>query len=145
MEKITIKKLTAKHFAYVAEKVNWFCPHKNVIKKALKNSQFRYAVFIGSSLVGMARVVSDHATFFCIRDFAIIPSYQKRGIGLQLLNKIICDVKHKNSGSPCMMEIQCSLGTEGFYQKVGFKIRPNSGNGPAMYMLLNSNRENAHL
>ena len=136
MESLIVEDLNTMQFSYIAGKVDWFCPKQYILKTALENSHFKYTVFYDSQLVGMARVISDRATFFCIRDLAIIPEYQRNGIGSKLLEKIIDDIKHAIFKSPCMVEIQCSLGTEGFYKKAGFKIRPNCGNGAGMYLLI---------
>jgi GNAT superfamily N-acetyltransferase len=86
------------------------------VVKSIENS-LCFGVFCDNKQVGFARVVSDYAVFAWIMDVFILENYRNRGLGKELIKRI---VNHEN-----LQNLQrWGLGTEdahGLYEKFGFK------------------------
>ena len=48
-----------------------------------------WGAFEGENLVGVVRVVGDGATIVFVQDLIVVPSYQRRGIGTQLMYAVM--------------------------------------------------------
>ena len=78
------------------------------------NSTFVFSAWIDGHLVGCVRVLSDLYFRSIIYDLAVLPKYQKNGIGKELIQR-------------CMNACECSEWlvqtdkAKGFYEKIGFK------------------------
>lgn len=94
--------------------------------QAVKNSQFVVAAWEGERLVGFGRVLTDGVMHAMIYEMIIHPDYQGRGIGTQIIRKLIawCD-EHKIHD----VQLFCARGKRGFYEKNGFVARPEEGPG----------------
>lgn len=140
MEEIVKNKLKWEDFCKIAGEVNWFCPKKEMIEIALKNSQ-TYCLKVDGNVIGMARVVSDEAIFYCIRDFAVLPPFQNKGYGTSLFNFVLQDIKNQVKDNSAMIEIQSVKGKEEYYKKFGFITRPSKNGGAGLYLLLSKNNK----
>jgi len=68
---------------------------------------------------------------FYIQDVIVIPEYQNKGIGTQLMKKVMEYIeKHANDNS--VIGLMSAKGKEKFYEKFGFSIRPNENFGSGM-------------
>lgn len=54
----------------------------------LPNSLYGVQVFDGEVVVGMGRVIGDGGLFFQVVDIAVLPAYQGRGLGKQIMAAI---------------------------------------------------------
>ncbi|WP_339221851.1 GNAT family N-acetyltransferase [Paenibacillus sp. FSL H8-0332] len=54
----------------------------------LPNSAFAVSVYVGELLVGMGRVIGDGGCFFQVKDIAVKPSFQGRGLGKTIMGEI---------------------------------------------------------
>jgi len=54
----------------------------------LPNSLYAVQVFDGEVVVGMGRVIGDGGLFFQVVDIAVLPAYQGRGLGKQIMGAI---------------------------------------------------------
>ena len=61
---------------------------REVIERAMQNSLV-FGVYDGTRQVGLARVVSDYATFAWLCDVFVHGDYRKRGIGKWLMETIL--------------------------------------------------------
>lgn len=61
-----------------------------VVKRSIENS-LNFGVYCGDRQVGLARVVTDYATFAWVCDVFIIPEQRKNGLGKWLIE---CVVSH---------------------------------------------------
>lgn len=79
------------------------------------NSTFVFSAWDGEQLVGCVRVLSDLHFRSIIYDLAIMPEYQNKGIGSELLRRCIsaCD------SSEWLVQTDMA---KGFYEKNGFKV-----------------------
>jgi len=94
--------------------------------RALQHSYYLVAALDEETLVGVGRVVSDGVLYAMIYDMIVAPSYQGRGIGTEILDRLIG--KCRSAG---IREIQLfsARGKAPFYRKRGFVERPPDGPG----------------
>ena len=115
------------------EQVGWVKLDINQAQKALDNSLAVITVFDGDKAVGMGRIVGDQSVISYIQDLIIIPEYQGKSIGSQLLNRLIAIVDDMTvPGTRMMLCLMCAKGREKFYKKHGFIARPTESLGPGM-------------
>ncbi|MGQ7420257.1 GNAT family N-acetyltransferase [Streptococcus suis] len=60
-----------------------------MLQKALKHSLFVLAAYDGDCLVGLLRAVGDGHSIVFIQDILVLPTYQRQGIGRQLLEQAV--------------------------------------------------------
>ena len=88
--------------------------------------------------VGMARVVSDGGYMTLVADVMVLPEYQGKGIGRQLMTNISEYFDSPSSDGRCIMvNLMATTGNEGFYRKFGFTERPNDAMGAGMVRWIN--------
>ena len=61
---------------------------REVVKRSLENSLV-FGVYKGAQQVGLARVVTDYATFAWVADVFVVPEHRGRGLGKWLMEVII--------------------------------------------------------
>ena len=83
--------------------------------------------------VGMGRIVGDGAVICYIQDLIVIPSYQKKGVGRMIIDRLVKFAKDiKFQDTEIMLDLMCAVGRENFYKKFGFIARPTDKLGPGM-------------
>lgn len=60
----------------------------NKLKRAFTNSYSKIFVFDDDKLIGLARATSDGEYQASIYDVVLLPNYQKKGIGKQIIEKL---------------------------------------------------------
>ncbi|MCI8647535.1 MAG: GNAT family N-acetyltransferase [Firmicutes bacterium] len=107
-------------------------------ERGLKNSAYLTAAWDDDTPVGMARVISDGGYMTLIVDVMVLPAYQGRGIGRQLLTNINEWLDSLGREGLCIMvNLMATTGNEGFYEKFGFEVRPNDRMGAGMVRWIN--------
>lgn len=86
------------------------------LKTAFTNSMFKCFVYEGGKLVGVGRALADGVDCSYICDVALLPSHQGRGIGKQIVAKLM----ELSSGHNKII-LYSVPGKESFYKKMGFK------------------------
>ena len=96
------------------------------LTQALRASWFLISAYEGKKMVGFGRLVSDGVLHAMIYELIVLPAYQGRGIGGEIL-EILVD-KCQEAG---VRDIQlfCAAGKREFYEKRGFVARPNDAPG----------------
>lgn len=127
MEKMVLKEeISVEEFLEVIEAVGWKTYSKAQVEKALKNTMYMVKAMVGNKVAGMGRVVGDFSIVCSLSDICVKPEYQGQGIGLQIVNRlremIEADVKE---GEKMQIELTPTAGKEAFYQKAGFKYKPD--------------------
>ncbi|MCX7816919.1 MAG: GNAT family N-acetyltransferase [Syntrophales bacterium] len=84
-------------------------------QKAFENSYAVVFVFYGESLVGLGRAISDGVYQAAIYDVAVVPEFQGRGIGTEIMERILKKISH------CNVILYANIGKEGFYTRWGFR------------------------
>jgi GNAT superfamily N-acetyltransferase len=81
--------------------------------------------------VGMARVIGHGGLVFYIRDVIVLPEVQGRGIGTQMMDRVMAYLRahaHHNS----IIGLMAAQSREPFYEEYGFVRRPNERLGCGM-------------
>jgi ribosomal protein S18 acetylase RimI-like enzyme len=87
----------------------------SVHQKAFENSASVVFVFEGEKLLGFGRAISDGAYQAAIYDVAVIPDFQKKGIGKLVIDTLV------DSLPGCNFILYASPGKEDFYRKLNFR------------------------
>lgn len=87
----------------------------DVHKKAFTASYSTVFVYHNSQLIGFGRAISDGAYQAAVYDVAVIPEFQKMGIGMIIMKKIL------ESVSGCNVILYAAPGKEEFYRKLGLR------------------------
>lgn len=76
--------------------VEWLAYTKdpNNLQRALEGSSTLVAAHDGTTLVGLARVVSDGASICYLQDILVLPSHHRRGIGRALAERALEQYPH---------------------------------------------------
>ena len=78
------------------ENVGWikYTEHPTQLMQAVKNSTFVVTIHDGSTLIGLARSVTDDVSIHYLQDILVHTEYQRQGIGRKLLG--ICHERFKH-------------------------------------------------
>ena len=134
---ISVNTLTPALFLELYRSVGWEPPCMEQVRTALNNSLATFTCYDGSIPVGMVRLIGDGGMSFYIKDFAVVPSCQGKGIGAQLMKALEQYVKAcKPSEWAVSLELISSKEAVGFYRKHGFEERPCDWDGPGMFKMV---------
>jgi len=87
----------------------------NDLKTVFSNSMFKCFVYSDKTLIGVGRALADGMDCSYICDVAIHPEYQGKGIGKDIVKKLI-----ELSQGHSKIILYANPGKEGFYAKLGF-------------------------
>ena len=111
--------------------VGWGAYDAGVIESFLPNSFYCVCAYSGEKMVGMARVIGDGGLVFYIQDVIVLPEFQGRGIGSQMMEKVMAYIEnhaHHNT----IIGLMSAIGKEAFYERYGFTRRPTEKYGAGM-------------
>ena len=129
--------LTPSLFLELYRSVGWDTPGLDQIEKALEGSFATFCAYDGETPVGMARLLGDGGMSFYIKDFAVRPEYQGKGVGRLLMNAMEEYIRSQlPNGWAVSLELISSKGREPFYEKFGFEQRPCDWDGAGMFKML---------
>jgi GNAT superfamily N-acetyltransferase len=135
--KIKENLLTTSEFIFLFNSVGWSAPTEEQTAKALAHTLRTFSVFNNDSLVGMGRLLGDCAMSYYVKDIAILPDYQGKGVGKKLMQHMITYIKKQlPQGWKVSLELISTKGKEGFYGKFGFEERPCDFDGAGMFMMI---------
>ena len=93
---VKINTLTPEVFLLLYQSVGWKAPCVEQVRIALEKTIATFTCYDNNIPVGMVRLIGDGGMSFYIKDFAVIPSHQGKGVGTLLmgsLEKYIKDIK----------------------------------------------------
>lgn len=126
MEQVVLKEeISVEEFLEIIEAVGWKTYSKAQVEKALKNTMYMVKAMVGDQVAGMGRVVGDFSIVCCLSDICVKPEFQGRGIGLKIVERLKAMIEEGvKEGEKMQIELTPTAGKEGFYQKAGFKYKP---------------------
>jgi predicted N-acetyltransferase YhbS len=122
---------TVKELTELRRLAGWGIPEAEALKLGLDNSLYGICAFIGEDIVGTARIIGDRSTCFYIQDVIVHPKYQRRGIGLSMMGKLM-EYISKSACDGAVVGLMSAKGKEQFYERFGFWTRPNDHFGHGM-------------
>jgi GNAT superfamily N-acetyltransferase len=94
--------------------------------QALRSSWYFLGAYDGEQLVGFGRLVSDGVLHAMIYELIVLPEYQGRGIGGEILEKLVEKCQENDVRD---IQLFCARGKREFYEKRGFAARPDDAPG----------------
>lgn len=128
--------ITIDEFLEMVKSVGWKTYSKEQVEKAMKNTMYMVKATVDGKLAGIGRVVGDYSIVCILTDVCVKPEFQKQGIGLKItseLKKLI--EENMEVGEKMQIELTPTAGNESFYEKAGFKYKPDKITG--MYLWIN--------
>lgn len=125
--------ISTDEFLEMVESVGWKTYSKEQVEKALKNTMYLVKATVDGELAGIGRVVGDGSIVCMLTDICVKPEFQRHGIGLKItleLKRLI--EENVSTGEKMQIELTPTAGNEAFYQKAGFKYKPDKITG--MYL-----------
>lgn len=114
--------------------INWKIVDQEACKKGLQGSLYCVCAELNRDIIGMARVIGDSGLYFYIQDVIVLPKYQKMGIGIMLMKKVM-NYLETNITPYTVVGLMASKGKEAFYEKFGFIKRPSKRRGHGMFRI----------
>ena len=129
--------LSADDVLLFQKKMNWTVDPKEQWEKSLKNALFSVVAVKDDEIIGIGRLLGDGAIYWFITDVFILTRYQSKGIGSEIVNKLLEHVKKTSlPGTEVSVCLMCAQGKEGFYERFGFRCRPHDYEGAGMELEL---------
>lgn len=124
---------TLEEYKEMRRQVNFMQLSDRIASNALNNAFHITVVRDGGRAVGMIRVLSDGSYANFITDVIVIPEYQRRGIGTELMRRTVEYMRSTISeGETIVLYLMSATGKEPFYKQFGFRTRPNEVWGAGM-------------
>lgn len=113
--------LTASEFIELWNSVWNDAPSLEQVELALSHTVFSVSVYENGEVIGMARMLGDMGMCYYIKDVAVKPEYQHRGIGLMLMNELEAFIADNGiKGSYVFIELAAEPKNIAFYERFGF-------------------------
>lgn len=127
--------MTGEEYNELRLSVDWKQLSLGQAERGLAHTAFVVAARDGEKIVGMGRMLFDFGYTAYLGDVIIRPEYQGKGIGTEIVTRLKDRVMEAaEPGDKIMFFLGAAKGKEAFYEKFGFKVRPNDFNGSGMSM-----------
>lgn len=122
-------------FNYLYDAVGWGSYEEKVSEKALANTMYSVSLYDDDKIIGYGRIIGDGICFLYIHDVMVIPKYQNKKIGSQIMNKLLEKVNQIKIENPYVrVYLGASKGKEKFYERFGFITREDANLGSGMIL-----------
>lgn len=101
------------------------------LASAIQNSWYAISIYYSDNLIGFGRIIADGVHHALIVDLIIHPDYQGKGLGSELLERLVQKCKDNNIRD---IQLFAAKNKFGFYERHGFEKRP--ANAPGMQLRL---------
>ena len=100
--------------------VGWtnYTNQPQMLAQALTHSLAIYLARDGEEIVGLVRLVGDGFSSVFVQDLIVLPSYQRQGIGSNLMKEALADYKDAYQIQLATEQTEKNLG---FYRSLGFE------------------------
>jgi GNAT superfamily N-acetyltransferase len=120
------KDISAESVQEICASVGWSKREPELIGKALENSLAVVSIWDGELLIAFARATGDKVFNATVWDVVVRPSYQRRGLGLLVMNELL---KELDTYPIPLVTLYADPGTDGFYKRFGFSCDPSGVRG----------------
>lgn len=125
-----MRKPTLDEFHELRNAVDWNLPSKGISSEraqiSLDASPLCVIALDQGKIIGMVRLSGDLGMYGYIQDTIILPGFQGKGVGTKMMNMIM---ERVNGLTGYMLGVCPSKVSVSFYEKFGFKQRPQDPNG----------------
>jgi len=113
----------------------WSVIHPEQAQAGLEGSTFIITACDDDKTVGAARLVWDGGCAALIKDMLVLPEYQGKGIGTEMMEQLLSYLKaNMRPGWGISVDLMAATEKEPFYEKFGFVSRPRDRRGAGMDM-----------
>ena len=117
---------TLEEYKEMRRQVNFIKLSDRIASNALNNAFHITCVRDNGRAVGMIRVLSDGSYANFITDVIVIPEYQHRGIGSEMMRRTMEFMRSTmEEGDTIILYLMSATGKEPFSKQFGFRERPN--------------------
>lgn len=125
--------ITPEEYLELRKKVGWMQFPLEEAKNCVENAYMVICVRDDEKAIGVVRLLWDGGYVAFLSDVIVSPEYQGRGIGRKLVESVIRRIKDDmKPGYKVKLNLNSARGKEPFYEKLGFKRRPNEDAGAGM-------------
>ena len=105
---------------HLYQAVSWtnYTNQPQMLEQALSHSLAIYLALDGDAVVGLVRLVGDGFSSVFVQDLIVLPSYQRQGIGSDLMKEALGDFKDAYQIQLATEQTEKNLG---FYRSLGFE------------------------
>ena len=105
---------------HLYQAVGWtnYTNQPQMLAQALSHSLATYLARDGEKIVGLVRLVGDGFSSVFVQDLIVLPSYQRQGIGSNLMKEALADYKDAYQVQLATEETEKTLG---LYRSLGFE------------------------
>ena len=105
---------------HLYQAVGWtnYTNQPQMLEQALSHSLTTYLARDGEEIVGLVRLVGDGFSSVFVQDLIVLPSYQRQGIGSNLMKEALADYK---DAYQIQLTTEQTEKTLGFYRSLGFE------------------------
>ena len=105
---------------HLYQAVGWtnYTNQPQMLEQALTHSLATYLARDGEKIVGLVRLVGDGFSSVFVQDLIVLPSYQRQGIGSNLMKEALADYKDAYQIQLATEQTEKNLG---FYRSLGFE------------------------
>lgn len=126
---------TADEYNYLTDFVGWGRRDNKIVEEALRNTLYSLCAFDDNKLVGYGRIIGDKTIFLYIQDIMVIPEYQSKKIGTEIMNGLLIKIEeYKKINPDIRVYLGASKGKENFYKQFGFITRKEANLGEGMIL-----------
>jgi len=127
--------MTGEEYNELRLSVDWKPLSSGQAERGLAHTAFVVAARDGESIVGMGRMLFDFGYTAYLGDVIVRPEYQGMGIGTEIVTRLKDMVMEAaEPGENIMFILGAAKGKEAYYERFGFKQRPNNFSGSGMSM-----------
>ena len=108
---------------------------KNISEKSLASTIYSVSIYNDDKIIGFGRLIGDGICFLYIHDIMVVPEYQNKKIGTQIMYKLLDKINQIKEENPYVrVYLGASKGKEKFYERFGFITRENADLGSGMIL-----------
>ena len=128
-----VDNITAEEYMSLRKMVGWVQFPLEEAQICIDNAYMVLCVRDDDKAIGVVRLLWDGGYIAFLSDVIVDPEYQGQGIGRKLVESCIERLKKDmKPGYKVKLTLNSAKGKEPFYEKFGFRVRPNEDAGPAM-------------
>ncbi len=128
-----VNHITPEEYMDLRKKVGWMQFPLGEAKNCVENAYMILCARDEEKAVGVVRLLWDGGYVAFLSDVIVDPAYQGQGIGRKLVEAVIKRIKNDmKPGYKVKLNLNSAKGKEPFYEKFGFRERPNEEAGAGM-------------